>query len=86
LILPFLYAAIVITGLLFVEKWINLTSIALIIGVMVCGYLVVRYLGIFKKIINLLSLPMYFVIFHIGIILGIMESFFGKKYATWQTD
>jgi cellulose synthase/poly-beta-1,6-N-acetylglucosamine synthase-like glycosyltransferase len=86
LILPFLYVVIAITGLLFVEKWINLTSIALIIGVMVCVYLVVRYLGISKKIINLLSLPMYFVIFHIGIILGIIESFLGKKYATWQSE
>jgi cellulose synthase/poly-beta-1,6-N-acetylglucosamine synthase-like glycosyltransferase len=86
LMLPFLYVVIAISGLMLFVNWFNLGSIVFMIGLIILGYLILRYLGIFKKVIRLFSLPLYFIIFHIGIMLGILESLLGKKYATWQTE
>jgi cellulose synthase/poly-beta-1,6-N-acetylglucosamine synthase-like glycosyltransferase len=86
LVLPFLYVVILITcSILFID-WLNLTFFGVISGAILLGYLLIRFLGMFKRVSGPISLAMYFIIFHIGIILGITEALLGKKYATWQSE
>lgn len=84
LILPFLYVLIVISGLALLIGRFGLAPIAVALGIIFCAYLFGRYMGIFHNVKRHISFPMYFIVFHMGIILGILESLFGKKYATWR--
>jgi cellulose synthase/poly-beta-1,6-N-acetylglucosamine synthase-like glycosyltransferase len=86
LVLPFLYIAILIFGMMLIKEALSLELILLAISVVTGLFLIGKSFTIFKKRNRILSLPMYFIVFHVGIIFGIIESIYGKKYATWQTE
>lgn len=86
LVLPFVYIAILISGIILLKDILSLNLIVLAVMIIIGLFLLGKFSGSIKEIKHVFSLLIYFLVFHVGIILGIIESLFGKKYATWQTE
>ncbi len=86
LALPFVYIAILISGLMLLKDILSLNLIVLTVMIIIGLFLLGKFSGIINEMKHTFSLPIYFLAFHVGIIFGVIESLFGKKYATWQTE